>query len=172
MSQSISVVRLAGYIRESIVDGPGLRFTIFTQGCPHNCKGCHNPDTHDFGSGFDCDISKLEAEIKKNPLLSGVTFSGGEPFCQSAPLAELGKAIKSSGLNIIVYSGFTFEELDEKSKSDNGIDELLKVSDFLIDGRFILSERDLRLRFRGSRNQRIIDLKESLKNGLPVVCEL
>ncbi len=104
-------IRLAGVIRESIVDGPGIRFVVFVQGCPHHCEGCHNPESHDFSGGYDCDPEKILAEIKKNPLLDGVTFSGGEPLCQAAALLPLAKEIKKLGLNLFIYTGSIFEDL-------------------------------------------------------------
>ena len=104
-------LRIAGTANDSIVDGPGIRFTIFTQGCPHHCEGCHNPQTHDFSGGKLADTDELLDRIRSNPLLDGVTFSGGEPFCQAEALAELGSRIRSLGLNIVTYTGYTFEEL-------------------------------------------------------------
>ena len=167
-----SNLRLAGIVRESIVDGPGWRFTIFVQGCPHHCPGCHNPQTHDFSGGFDCTVEKLFREILKNPMLNGVTFSGGEPFCQAEALAALGARLREQGKNIITYSGYTLEELLELSKQKPDILRLLEITDYLIDGRFELAQRDLSLQFRGSRNQRILDAKASLRAGLPIQAEL
>ena len=160
MSTSGSTVRIAGIVRESIVDGPGLRFTVFAQGCPHKCKGCHNELTHDFQGGYDCGRSKILAEIDKNPLLTGVTFSGGEPFCQAEEFYKLGIEIKSRGLDIISYSGYTLEELQEMAEKDESISKLLDITDYLVDGPFVLEERDLTLEFRGSRNQRFICMSE------------
>lgn len=166
----MSTIRLAGVVRESIVDGPGFRFVVFVQGCPHHCTGCHNPQTHDFSGGYVSDTETLLAEIKKNPLLSGVTLSGGEPFCQPQPLAELGKEIKKLGLNVITYSGYTYEELT--AKQDDNINALLDVCDYLIDGKFILEERNLMLRYRGSNNQRILDLTQTRQQNQVVTVEL
>lgn len=163
--ESKATIRIAGVVRESIVDGPGLRFVVFAQGCPHHCKGCHNQSTHDFNGGYECDISKIINEIDKNPLISGVTFSGGEPFCQAGEFCELAQEIKSRGLDIIAYSGYTFEDLMEKSKEDESVKGLLKIIDHLVDGPFIQEERDLTLDFRGSRNQRFLDMKELRKQG-------
>lgn len=157
----VDTMRIAGVVKESIVDGKGLRFVVFCQGCPHGCPGCHNPQTHDFSGGYDIELSKIVAEIEKNPLLQGVTFTGGEPFCQAEAFAELGrmiKAIRGMRLNITVYTGFVYEDLCEMAKTDSGIKELLEVADFMIDGPFVLAERDLNLKYRGSRNQRYIDL--------------
>ncbi len=160
-----TTVRIAGVIRESIVDGPGIRFVVFTQGCPHHCEGCHNPQSHDFDGGYDCTISKIVTEIEKDPLITGVTFSGGEPFCQPEPLTELAKIVTAKGLNLIIYTGYRVEELLEMGRKQSAILELMGLADLLVDGRFVLAERDLNLLFRGSRNQRVIDAKESLRRG-------
>ena len=129
-------LRIAGIVRESIVDGEGLRFVIFGQGCPHRCPGCHNPQTHDFSGGTVVPFSRLLSEIRKNPLLKGVTFSGGEPFCQAEAFARLARQIRTlpGKLDLTVYSGYTFEELLEKAKTEPGTAALLKEADFLIDG--------------------------------------
>lgn len=165
-------IRLFGTVNDSIVDGPGIRYGIFVQGCPHNCEGCHNPGSHDFNAGYDVDTENLLDEIKKNPLLDGVTFSGGEPFMQAKVLAYLAENIHKEGLNIVTYTGFTFEELLEKSNPENGFMELLKQTDILVDGKFISSQRDISLMFKGSANQRIIDVKKSLKKKEAVLSEL
>lgn len=157
-------IRLSGVIRESIVDGPGIRMVVFTQGCPHHCKGCHNPQTHDFNGGYISDTDKLFKVFKENPLLCGITFSGGEPFIQPVPLTVLAKAVKSLNKNVISYTGFTFEELIKISENKPEIMDLLENIDYLIDGKFILEEKSLMLRFKGSKNQRIIDVKKSLEN--------
>lgn len=162
-------MKLAGIVRESIVDGPGIRFVIFAQGCPHECPGCHNPDTHDFESGFEADAENLLAEIKKNPLLSGITFSGGEPFCQAKELADLAGKIKLMGLNIMAYSGYTFEELLNGSNDYNCWKMLLEATDILVDGKFEEENKNLMLRFRGSSNQRILDVAASIKNRKAVL---
>ena len=163
----MSELRISGIVPESIVDGPGIRYTVFVQGCPHHCEGCHNPQTHDFEGGRLVDIADIINEIQRNPLLSGATFSGGEPFCQPEVLFELGKAIKETGLNLVCYSGYTFEELLVLP----AIKELLSLTDILIDGKFVLKEKSLMLKFRGSKNQRIIDVKKSLDKGEAVILE-
>ncbi len=163
-------LQLSGTANDSIVDGPGLRFTIFVQGCPHHCKGCHNPQTHPFDGGTASDTDELLEKIKSNPLLDGVTFSGGEPFCQAKALAALGREIKSLGLDIITFTGYTFEELYDR-RTEDGIGELLEVTDLLVDGRFIIEEKSWQLRFRGSRNQRVIDCRQSLAQGCAAVTE-
>ena len=166
------LIKLAGLVPESFVDGPGIRFTIFTQGCPHNCKGCHNPETHDFNGGRLADVDKIYDKIISNPLVKGVTFSGGEPFCQPEPLAYIAKKLKDKGFHIMSYSGYTFEELLEKSVSNKHIADLLNNLDILVDGRFILAERSLELKFRGSKNQRIINVPESIKTRKAIEIEI
>ncbi len=146
---------------DSIVDGKGLRFTVFTQGCPHNCPGCHNPETHSFDSGNEITVDELFEKIKQNPLLDGVTFSGGEPMCQAEALTKLAEKCKKIGLDIWIYSGFTFEEITADSK----MKKLLECADVLVDGKFHENERSLDLLFRGSTNQRIIDVQASLKSN-------
>lgn len=161
-------MRIAGVIRQSIVDGPGLRFVVFTQGCPHQCAGCHNPETHSFSGGYDCEVGKILTEIEKNPLLKGVTLSGGEPFCRAEELLPLVRAVREKGMDVYCYSGYTFEELLETSKSNAAAAALLAQIDVLIDGPFVLEQRDLELKFRGSSNQRILDIKKSLQEKKPV----
>lgn len=168
MEEKEYMLRIAGIMRESVVDGPGIRYVVFTQGCPHGCPGCHNPQTHDFSGGSETDIRKIAAELDKDPLLAGVTFSGGEPFCQTAPLALLGDMVKERGLDLMLYSGFTYEQLLEMAESDEGTAHLLQIADKLVDGPFILAERDLTLQYMGSRNQRYIDLVRSREEGSPV----
>lgn len=160
-------LRISGCVNDSIVDGPGLRFTLFTQGCPHNCPGCHNPQTHDFKGGYNASIKKIFAQIKANPLLSGVTFSGGEPFVQAKTLVPLAKMIKEAGLELACYTGFVFEQL--ASDQVKGARELLNYIDVLIDGKFVLSQRSLDLAFKGSKNQRTINVSQSLKEGKVVL---
>ena len=163
-------IRIAGFIPESIVDGPGIRFVVFTQGCPHHCPGCHNPQTHDFRGGRLEDTENLISSIARNPLLKGVTISGGEPFCQPEAAAELAKAAHACGKDVLVYTGYTFEEL--LAGGVKGAHALLEETDLLIDGRFELEKKSLLLRFRGSSNQRALDCKESLKFSRAVEIEL
>lgn len=159
----MSKIRIAGYVDDSIVDGPGIRFTIFTQGCAHHCFNCHNPETWDFDKGKDVDIDELISKINRNPLLQGITLSGGDPLYQVNACLELVKKVKelNSDLDIIIYTGFTFEELANNFKKNNDLLSLLKLSDILIDGKYEDSLRDLTLRFRGSSNQRVINLKKT-----------
>lgn len=162
-------LRISGVEPESIVDGPGFRYTVFTQGCPHNCPGCHNPQTHPFDGGKVVDIRTLFEEICRNPLLKGITLSGGEPFCQPAPLAELARMAHSRGLDVVTFTGYLYEQL--LAKHDPDVDDLLAQTDLLIDGPFVLAEKDLSLRFRGSRNQRIIDMNATRKTGSVVLAD-
>jgi anaerobic ribonucleoside-triphosphate reductase activating protein len=155
-------IRIAGVIRQSIVDGPGMRFVVFTQGCPHHCPGCHNPETHSFSGGYDCETEQILAEIARNPLLKGLTLSGGEPFARPAELLPLVKAVRGRGMDVICYTGYTFEELLATSELDPAVEELMQNIDILKDGRYIHEERDLELKFRGSRNQRLLDMQASL----------
>ena len=162
------VLRIAGIQAESIVDGPGYRTVIFAQGCPHRCPGCHNPHTHPFEGGQEISEDELLTGIQSNPLLSGVTFSGGEPFSQAEGFAALAKKIKKAGLSVMVYTGYTFEELAAGFDQNPGWRALLETTDILVDGRFILSEKSLLLKFRGSANQRILSPQKSLKAGRAV----
>ncbi len=161
-------LNLSGVVSESIVDGPGIRMTIFTQGCPHHCKGCHNPETWAFEPRHSGDVDKILAIALKNPILQGLTFSGGEPFCQAEALAELALKARQNGLNVMSYSGYTFEELLAGSDEKPEWRRLLENLDFLVDGPFILEQRSLMLLFRGSKNQRFLDVPESLRQGKAV----
>ena len=154
-------LRIAGIMRESIVDGPGIRFAVFCQGCPHDCPGCHNPETHDPAGGNEVKIDRILQEFDKNPLLSGMTFSGGEPMCQPDGFAELGRAVKARGKNITIYTGYTLEQLLKMAENTPAVGELLEMCDILIDGPFIMDKRDLNLQFRGSSNQRVIDMNRT-----------
>lgn len=168
-------IRLAGITKESIVDGPGLRLVVFTQGCTHNCEGCHNPDTHDINGGYATEVEELflyiEESFIRNKLLKGVTFSGGEPFLQAKQLSLLAQRLKELGLGIVTYSGFTFEQLAAMAVNRKGIGDLLKQTDILIDGLYHATERDLGLAFRGSRNQRLIDVAATRAAGRVVLWE-
>lgn len=152
-------LRISGCVSDSIVDGPGMRYVVFVQGCPHHCPGCHNPQTHDFAGGYLADPQEIVRQVQADPLISGVTFSGGEPFCQAQALSELGAQIKQLGKNLVVYSGYTYEQLLQKGEQEPAILELLKLADLLIDGPYVEAQRDLSLQYRGSSNQRLIDLK-------------
>lgn len=165
-------IRIAGTVQDSIVDGPGLRYVIFTQGCPHHCEGCHNPETHGFSGGKLTDTDALYAECIENPLTKGVTFSGGEPFCQAEALYELAVRFKERGLHLMAYSGWTFEELLEKAVKEEYVGKLLHIIDLLVDGRFELQNRSLMLTYRGSTNQRLIDVQKSFSENTVTELEL
>ncbi len=165
----MSTLKLAGIMRESIVDGPGIRFAIFCQGCPHDCPGCHNPETHDFNGGTEVSIEKILKAIDENPILKGVTFSGGEPTCQAEGFAALARAVRARGLDITMFSGYTYEQLLARAEKEPALQELLDLTDLLIDGPYLKAERDLTLQFRGSRNQRLIDLKKTRQAGRVVL---
>jgi anaerobic ribonucleoside-triphosphate reductase activating protein len=160
-------LRLAGITRESVVDGPGIRVVIYAQGCPHGCPGCQNPDTHDPSGGKLFDVGQVIQIIRRVPMAKGVTFSGGEPFAQAEAFAELGHMLKSSHLDIVTYTGYVWEDLINSSQ--DAWHDLLSLTTLLIDGPFSKDEKDLSLAFRGSRNQRIIDVPESLHQNAPVV---
>ena len=161
-------IRLYGLVNDSIVDGPGFRLAVFTQGCPHDCPGCHNPESHDFNGGYIYSTEEIIKTMKENILLDGVTLTGGDPFCQVEPCLEIAKAAHEAGLNVWAYSGWTYDQLindEEKSK-------LLKECDVLIDGPFILAQRTLDKRFMGSKNQRAVDVKKSIEAGAVIEIQL
>jgi anaerobic ribonucleoside-triphosphate reductase activating protein len=162
-------LKISGIIRESIVDGPGIRFVVFAQGCPHHCEGCHNPQTWPFDGGKDVTVQKIMDEIKKNPLISGITLSGGEPFCQPEGMAALASAARGQGINVIAYTGYLFERLLEMSKAEPNVMEFLKQVDVLVDGPFITALKSYELKFKGSSNQRAIDVKKSLEQNTVVL---
>lgn len=159
------MLNLSGIVQDSIVDGPGIRTTIFCQGCPHHCPGCHNPETWDFGCGTDVPVEDLVDVVRSNPLCRGVTFSGGEPFAQAAGFAKLAQLLKERGYEVASYSGYTFEELLNGSEDQK---KLLASIDILIDGPFLLAQKSLEVPFRGSRNQQILDVKKSLAESRAV----
>lgn len=164
-------VRLSGIAYESLVNGPGMRRVFFAQGCKHNCEGCFNPETHDFYGGEVKNMDELIDDVLKNKMIKGVTFSGGDPIEQADKFAYMAKTFKNSGLNIWCYTGYTFEKLLEKMKNENGIRELLENIDVLVDGKFEINNKKDGLRFRGSSNQRIINVKESLESKNIVTLE-
>lgn len=163
------MIRVAGIVRESVTDGPGIRYTLFVQGCPHRCKGCHNPQTLDFDGGYLMSAEEIFNDIKKNPLIRRVTFSGGEPFYQSENLIPLAKMLKEAGYELAIYTGYLFEDLIKDK--DGPMYKLLCLADTIVDGPFDITKRDLTLKFKGSSNQRIIDVKKSLELGRAVLDE-
>ena len=158
-------IRLHGLERESIVDGIGYRTAIFTQGCPHRCEGCHNPQTHNPAGGAVWALEDVETAFTGNPLLDGITLSGGEPFIQPAACAQLARRAHARGLTVWTYSGYTLEQLCELAKADADADALLQETDVLVDGPFLIAQRSLNLRFCGSRNQRVIDMQKTRSLG-------
>ena len=157
------MLKLAGITEDSIVDGPGIRTTFYFQGCPHHCRGCHNPETWDFEGGTEFPPERLLEIARSNPLCHGVTFSGGEPFAQAEELAEAAALLREAGYEIASYSGYTLEQLLAGEKKSWR--KLLEQLDVLIDGPFVLEEKSLELNFRGSRNQRILNVPASLAAG-------
>ena len=157
------ILRLSGITPESFVDGPGLRYVIFTQGCFHKCPYCHNPDSWDVSAGKEFPAREIIRMIKKQKNIQGVTFSGGEPFLQAKGLSEISEAAHQTGLDVVTYTGFTYEQLIEKKDED--INSLLFASDILIDGKYLHELKSNSLQFRGSSNQRVINVSETLKNG-------
>ncbi|MCI6265647.1 MAG: anaerobic ribonucleoside-triphosphate reductase activating protein [Erysipelotrichaceae bacterium] len=157
--------------RDSIVDGEGIRSIIWTQGCRHHCPGCHNPETHSFTTGFLLDTEEIKQKIKALEAQDGITFSGGDPMEQATACTDIAKFCKSIGLNVWCYTGYTFEELLKKAKIDKSIKDFLENIDVLVDGRFMLSEKSYDVIFRGSKNQRLIDVPKSLKKNKVVLVE-
>ncbi len=153
-------VRVAGVVLESVTDGPGVRLALFCQGCPHACPGCHNPDTHDELAGKDMTVEEILSYYDRDPLLSGITLSGGEPFLQPEPLVAIADHVHAAGGDVICYTGYTLEALRSRAQVNLSIGKLLDKIDLLIDGPFLLAEQSLDLPFRGSRNQRVIAMND------------
>jgi len=154
-------IRIAGIQDDSVVDGEGIRMTVFAQGCPHHCPGCHNPETWSFKGGHETTTDAIMKKYIANPLLDGITFSGGEPLGQPEAFAELADRVHAAGGNVWCYTGFTLEFLQGKPE----VQELLNKVDVLVDGTFEIGQRDLTLQFRGSRNQRIWARTDSKSNS-------
>ncbi|NLM09201.1 MAG: anaerobic ribonucleoside-triphosphate reductase activating protein [Clostridiaceae bacterium] len=164
-------IRIAGIIKESIVDGPGIRMVVFAQGCKHKCPGCHNPQTHSFEGGELVTVDSIIEQAKKNPLLDGITFSGGEPFEQAEAFTSLAREAKKLNLDIMTYTGYTYEYIIKNSYKHRGWDTLLNETDILVDGRYEEDKRNLLLKFRGSENQRIIDVNRSKTENRIVIID-
>ncbi len=152
-------VRIAGVVNESVTDGPGLRIAFFFQGCRHFCKGCHNPQTWPEEGGTEYEVSKLIHETPDSPLINGITLTGGDPFYQPQEASTIAHEYKNRGKNVWAYTGFTWEQLIEENDPDRIA--LLTQCDVLVDGLFDQSLLDLNLPFRGSSNQRLINVSES-----------
>ena len=168
---SVLTLRLFGVADDSIVDGPGLRFAVFVQGCSHHCPGCHNPQALDSAGGQETSVAALWRQICANPLLSGITLSGGEPFEQPEPLLELAQLAKAQGLNVWAYSGYLYEQLLAARPSPHAR-ELLLACDVLVDGPYVTELASQDLKWRGSANQRVIDIAASLQSSQVVQLEL
>lgn len=156
---------------DSIVDGEGIRSVIWFQGCAHKCPGCHNPETHEFNAGYEFDIDEVKEWIRELEFQKGVTFSGGDPMFQLEAFIELAKTVHECGMNVWVYTGYTFEELYKLGKGNPIYIDALKEIDVLVDGRFELAKKSFDVVFRGSSNQRILDVSASLEKGKAVKIE-
>lgn len=162
-------MRIAGIEHNSIVDGPGLRFVVFVQGCSHNCKECHNPATHDPRGGYETSVAELLTMMQRSPITKGLTISGGEPFEQALECAMLAEAAHKIGLSVWTYTGYTFEQIAINTES--AWQRLLQATDVLVDGPFVPSKKSYNALFRGSTNQRLVLVKESLERGGVVAWE-
>lgn len=164
-------IRLSGILYESLANGPGIRRVFFSQGCKHNCPECFNPETHDFNGGFLWDMDELIEDVKSNPMIKGVTFSGGDPLEQAEKFAYMARKFKEAGLNIWSYTGYTFEYILDNLEDHPYWKELIESIDVLVDGRFEVDNMQEGLKYRGSNNQRLIDVQSSLKERKAVVME-
>ena len=158
-------IRIAGISPESVVDGPGIRYVVFAQGCKHGCKGCHNPETHSFKGGYEVDADEIIKDIKSLKYFDGVTFSGGDPFFQAEGFSYISEKLQKDGIHVMAYTGFIYENILKDVK----MTKLLKSIDVLVDGPFIIDKKVFNLPFRGSSNQRVIDIKSSISNGDTIV---
>lgn len=165
MLQVPETMRIYGVVTDSIVDGPGFRTAVFAQGCPHHCPGCHNPESHDPNGGTDWTLDAVESKFTGNPLLDGITLTGGEPFGQPAACAELARRAHDKGLNVWTFTGYLYEKLLEMAAEDEAVSTLLERTDVLVEGPFLLAERSLELLYKGSKNQRIIDMNKTRAEG-------
>ncbi|ACD52202.1 ribonucleoside-triphosphate reductase activating protein [Clostridium botulinum] len=165
-------IRLSGIAYESLVNGPGIRRVFFSQGCNHNCKGCFNPDTHDFNGGEERNIDELIEDVLCNPMIKGITFSGGDPFERADEFSYMAKIFKENNKNIWCYTGYTFEYINDNLERNKGWKDLINNLDVLVDGKFEEDKKEDGLKFKGSSNQRIIDVKESLKSNKVVIFDI
>lgn len=163
-------MRIAGFVEDSIVDGPGLRLTIFAQGCTHHCQCCHNPETHALDGGTEVSLETIKNRIKASHLITGITLSGGDPMEQAEDCAQIAAFAHSLGLNVWTYTGYTMEQLLEEGREDRI--HLLEETDILVDGPFVLAERSLDCVYRGSQNQRLLDAHKSLEAESAIFAEL
>lgn len=162
-------IQLFGLADDSIVDGPGVRYTVFVQGCPHHCPECHNSASHDFQAGTAADTQSIITALAANPLLDGLTLSGGEPMCQPEACCVLAEAAHARHLNVWCYTGYTLEALLRENNPARMA--LLRQVDVLVDGRFEREQKSLSLLYRGSANQRLIDMPKTLQSGSVVLWE-
>ncbi len=160
-------MRICGLIQDSIVDGPGLRFVCFVQGCPHRCPGCHNPASHDPDGGQELPVEEVARQLLSNPLTDGLTLSGGEPFAQPESCLQLAQLAHAHRLTVWTYTGYTLDHL--LAQGTPAQLTLLRETDVLVDGPFLQSQRTLSLPFRGSANQRLIQIPASLQSGAAVL---
>lgn len=160
---------LYGTVADSIVDGPGLRFAVFVQGCSHHCPGCHNPDSQPIGAGTPTAIADVLAAIRANGLVHDVTLTGGEPFEQPSGCAALARALKAEGYGIWTYTGYLYEDLCRRAADEPAVAALLDATDVLVDGPFVEAQRSLGLQWRGSANQRLIDVGRTRAHGSVVL---
>ncbi len=158
-------IRIFGVVEESIVDGPGIRYSVFVQGCSHGCPGCHNPESHSPKGGELRSIESVLGGIRSNKLIAGVTLSGGEPFEQPHACAVLAQQLKADGYNIWTFTGYLYEDLLKMSQANPDIACLLDNIDVLVDGPFVEELKSLELDWRGSSNQRVIDLAKTRDVG-------
>ena len=165
-------IRLSGIVKESVVDGLGIRYVLYAQGCPHRCKSCHNPGTHSFEGGEMAEIESIVYDIKKHLILDGLTCSGGECFEQAEEFAIIAKKVKAVGLNVWAYTGYTYEEVMQYKNERRGWNDFIEYIDVLVDGKYQEENKDLTLCFRGSSNQRIIDMQKTLHTGKLSLVEL
>lgn len=156
---------------DSIVDGEGIRTVIWTQGCGHKCPMCHNPETHSFSGGFLVDTATIKEELSRLEHQDGITLSGGDPLYQVEPVLDICKYAKSINLNVWCYTGFLFDDLLKRIDKEPLLKELLQNIDVLVDGEFMIDKKSFDVIFRGSSNQRIIDVKESLRENKPIELE-
>lgn len=165
-------IRLSGIAYESLVNGPGMRRVFFSQGCKHNCKGCFNPDTHSFDGGEEKNMDELIKDVLRNPMIKGVTFSGGDPFERAEEFSYMAKKFRENNINVWSYTGYMFEDIMSNLDIRNGWKELINNIDVLVDGRFEEDKKEEGLKFRGSSNQRIIDIPKSIKSNKIVILDI
>lgn len=166
----MTTLQMYGTANDSIVDGPGLRYSVFVQGCSHRCKGCHNQDSQPCEGGYPLSVEQIVADVESNKLIQGVTLTGGEPFEQCAEVLDLARALSGKGYSLWIYSGYLFEDL-MAGRPHEKAPELLALCDVLVDGPFVQELNSYDLKWKGSSNQRVIDLKKTMQKGSVVLWE-